>query len=695
MTDISIIIVNYNVKELLEQSLLSVIKAARGLRHEIFVVDNASTDGSVELIRDKFPDVTLIANATNKGFAAANNQALKLAKGKYVVLLNPDTVVQEDTFTTVKRFLDENKECGMVGCKILNPDGSLQLACRRSFPTLWVGFTRIIGLSRLFPRSRLFGRYNLTYLDPDETYEVEAISGSFMVVRNKVVKQVGMLDESFFMYGEDLDWCFRIKEAGWKIYYLPETKIIHFKGESSKQSKIDLTIMFYRAMKLFVEKHYHSRYFYVPQWFLVSGIVMRAGITFLGKFIRAMTPAIFDLLLLNVSLIIALFIRFGSLVHLRSYLVVTMIYSLIWLACIAIMGGYGRKKYSSIRAMNGVIVGFILNASITFFFNQYAFSRAVVLISGTLNILFIGGWRFVFKFLPRLGLIRTRSAYGKAILGRRTLVVGSEEGGEKIIQKLRSRVDGGYQVTGLVTLNGDNRYNTTSSAIRRLGSLESLDGIIQQEKIQEVIFSTEDLSYDKILEIMAKIRRRGVNFKLIPSSMEVIIGKATIDRIGALPLIDIDYRLDKPMSTFSKRLTDIFISLAVLFLALPVLFYLKSVKKIGMKKKKILTYEDTFVEVDVFDPRKVSMPEWIRYLPYFKYVLSGDLSIVGSEMVEYSEKKKNAKRIALKPGLVGLVQLNRDSAINAEDKQRYDLFYLKNYSPVLDMEIILKSIFKI
>ncbi len=694
MKEISIIIVNFNVKEFLEQSLSSVKKAVEGIESEIFVVDNASTDGSAEFIRMKFPDVKLIENSENRGFSSANNQALRQAQGKYLVLLNPDTVVQEDTFSTIRDFLKDHPDCGMVGCKILNPDGSLQLACRRSFPTLWVGVTRITGLSRLFPKSRWFGRYNLTYLDPDEMYEVEAISGSFMAIRRDVIEQIGYLDEAFFMYGEDLDWCYRIREAGWKIYYFPKTKIIHFKGESSKKADIDLTLMFYRAMKLFVEKHYHSRYFYVPQWFLVAGIILRAGITFIGKFIRFIAPALLDLLLLNVSLIIALFMRFHSLIHLHSYLIVTTIYSSIWLISIAIMGGYGNKKFSALRASAGIITGFILNASLTFFFNQYAFSRAVVLISGMLNICLISGWRFFFKLFPRLGIVHSKGTFGRTILGRRTLVVGSGEGGERVIEKLRSRVDGGYQIAGLVAVH-DGDQHAHASGIRMLGTIRNLDAIIHQEKIQEVIFSTEQISYDKILEIMSNMRRRGVNFKLIPRDMEVIIGKASIDRIGDLPLVDIDYRLDRPFSIFMKRSTDLILSSAVLLCCAPVLWYVKFIKKKTIEKKKIVAYQGHFVEVEIWQDSKNTLPRWFHLLPYFKSIFKGELSIVGSEMIAYDEVTKLEKSIVLKPGLVGLVQLNKDSAMTPEDKQRYDLFYIKNYSPVLDIEIILKSIFKI
>ena len=210
---------NYNVRDLLENTLHSVIDSLRHIEGEIFVVDNASDDGSVEMLRARFPMITVIANNENLGFAKANNQALQRSRGKYFLILNPDTLLQEDTITTMLRFLDENPDVGIAGSKIIQPDGTIEPACRRSFPSPWVSFTKLAGLSNLFPKSRFFGKYNLTYLSDDETYEVDAISGCFMMIRRDVYDEIGGFDESYFMYGEDLDLCYRTQKAGWKIYY--------------------------------------------------------------------------------------------------------------------------------------------------------------------------------------------------------------------------------------------------------------------------------------------------------------------------------------------------------------------------------------------------------------------------------------------------------------------------------------------
>jgi len=198
--DLSIIIVNYNVKEFLQNLLHSIEKASSKILKEIIIIDNASDDGSVEVIKDKFPTIKLIVNKTNVGFGSANNQGLTIAKGKYILFINPDCIVSEDTFDNMISFFESHPECGLAGCKILNSDGTLQLACRRSFPGPWTSFTKVTGLSNLFPASRIFARYNLTYLDENKTYEVDAVSGSFMMIRKEVYDKVGGFDEQFFMF---------------------------------------------------------------------------------------------------------------------------------------------------------------------------------------------------------------------------------------------------------------------------------------------------------------------------------------------------------------------------------------------------------------------------------------------------------------------------------------------------------------
>ncbi|MCS7189903.1 MAG: glycosyltransferase family 2 protein, partial [Bacteroidia bacterium] len=256
MTQLSVIIVSYNVKYFLRQCLQSVARAIEGIPTEVWVVDNASIDGSVEMVREEFPWVKVIANEVNLGFARANNQAIRLAQGRYILLLNPDTIVQEDTFRKVLGFMEAHPEAGAVGVKIIDGQGKFSLDSRRDLPSAWNIFCKLSGLYKLFPKSKLFARYHLAYLPENEIAAVPVLLGAFMCIPRKVLNQVGLLDERFFMYAEDIDLCYRILQAGYVNYYLPTTQIIHFKGESTRTRSLNYVLTFYKASLLFVQKHY-------------------------------------------------------------------------------------------------------------------------------------------------------------------------------------------------------------------------------------------------------------------------------------------------------------------------------------------------------------------------------------------------------------------------------------------------------
>lgn len=258
MPELSIIIVNYNVKEHLGNCISSIIDASQGISTEIIVVDNNSYDGSAEYIQQKFTglgNLKIIENESNFGFAKANNIGVQHAKGDYLLILNPDTILQEDTLSKCMEYYKNNPLTGALTCKLILPNGKLDLACRRSFPYPSVAIYRMLGLSKLFPKSHRLARYNLTYLDENETYEVDSIVGAFMLIRKDIFGQVGGFDEDYFMYGEDLDLCYRIKAAGYKIFYYSGTSIIHYKGESTRKSSVSYVNNFYGAMKLFAEKN--------------------------------------------------------------------------------------------------------------------------------------------------------------------------------------------------------------------------------------------------------------------------------------------------------------------------------------------------------------------------------------------------------------------------------------------------------
>ena len=265
--DLSIIIVNYETFHLTKQTIESVINRDHKFSYDIYVVDNASEDGSFEKLKKTFFKeidtglIKFILNSENKGFAQANNLAIKRTNSKYVLLLNSDTIVVDDCLEKSLGYMKKHSDTGVLGCKVMLKDNTLDKACRRSFPDFYVSFYRMTGLSKLFPKSKRFGRYNLTYLDEDDTYEVDCVMGAFMLIRSKAIEEVGLLDEKFFMYGEDIDWCYRIKNCDWKIIYYSNATIIHYKGASnSKKQNRRMIYEFYRAMYIFYNKHYKDQY---------------------------------------------------------------------------------------------------------------------------------------------------------------------------------------------------------------------------------------------------------------------------------------------------------------------------------------------------------------------------------------------------------------------------------------------------
>jgi GT2 family glycosyltransferase len=280
MNHLAIVILNYNSADVLRPCLESLQAQTFAGRLDVWVVDNASADDSVAMVRRDFPQVNLIAAERNDGFSAGNNLALRRildadAPPAAVLILNPDTVVPPTGLAGLARSLDERPRAGVIGPKLVLEDGSLDMACRRSFPSAEVALYRMTGLSRLFPRSRRFGRYNLTYLDPDEITEVDSVVGAAMLVRTSVIREVGLLDETFFMYGEDLDWCYRIKAYGWQVWYDPRVTILHYKRVSSTRRAVPSIRAFYEAMRIFHRKHFESSTAAPLNWLIYLGITLK------------------------------------------------------------------------------------------------------------------------------------------------------------------------------------------------------------------------------------------------------------------------------------------------------------------------------------------------------------------------------------------------------------------------------------
>ena len=281
---LSIIIVSYNVKHFLEQCLYSVQKAIENIEAEVWVTDNASADESVKYLKPKFPWVNFITKTENTGFARANNPVIFNCSGKYILFLNPDTLISEDTLLKVVAFMEANKQAGALGVRMIDGRGTFLPESKRSFPSPLTSFYKLSGLSYLFPSSRVFSRYSLSYLDEFKTHEVDVLSGAFMLVKKNLLMELKGFDEAFFMYGEDIDLSYRIQKLGWKNYYFSEATIIHFKGKSTSRKSLKYVKLFYGAMSIFVKKHYTGRLAHLYASFLHIAIWSRAGFSASSQF---------------------------------------------------------------------------------------------------------------------------------------------------------------------------------------------------------------------------------------------------------------------------------------------------------------------------------------------------------------------------------------------------------------------------
>ena len=549
---VSVIIVNYNVRDLLRQALRSVERSLADIPAEIIVIDNNSVDGSVSMLDEEFPKVVVIANRSNVGFSAANNQGIHVASGEYLFILNPDTIVEEETISVLTNFMDAHPDAGAMGCRILNPDGTFALESRRSFPTPEIAFYRMTGLSRIFPRSRIIGRYNLTFLPQSEVAKVDALSGSCMFVRstaltgstnNKTVHGgAGLFDEKFFMYGEDLDLCYRIQKAGWAIYYTPETQIIHYKGESTKKGDLKYVRLFHSAMVRFARKHLSEDYPKAFLWVLHLAVVVRGIATALGNVLRH--AAVRDwVLCVGVVAALGLFrsIQTGTQFPPLFYWGLSPLFALITVGMIAALGGYRVRKPRLGLVFLGLVTAVTSLATLSFFVKQVAFSRAVVMASLPACLLVLSAVRLIpgTRQRPR----------------RRTLIVGDLSDADILaVQQMPQ-----HTLVGVATHHGV--YNV-SSTLPHFGDYDQLGDIVRVHDIESVIFASSSLTNKKIFALMQQLAGLPVQTHIVDAGQDHMIGKASIEKLGKQPLLEAEEVIGALRSYTARRVSDIMAALA-------------------------------------------------------------------------------------------------------------------------------------
>ena len=570
MTKLSVVIVNYNVKHFIEQCLFSVLKASENIACEVFVVDNNSVDGSVTLIQEKFPQVNLIVNKTNTGFSVANNQALKIAKGEYVLLLNPDTVVQEDTFSKILAFMDVHPEAGGLGVKMLDGQGNFAPESKRGLPTPEVAFYKMFGFARLFPKSKRFGKYHLSYLSEDELSEIDVMSGAFMLIRKTVLDKIGFLDETFFMYGEDIDLSYRIKKAGYKNYYFPDTQIIHYKGESTKRSSLNYVVIFYKAMAIFSNKHFSGSNAFWFNALIHLAIFLKASLALLTRFFKAFTVPILDFCVITFGLF---FIKNiyqqntgidGNIYSEKLLSVAFPLYTLAWIIMVYFNGGYD-KPIKLLKIGRGVLVGtvFIL-MGYSLLPESLRFSRALILLGTSWALVCFVVTRLLYHFL------KLKSYSLSSAKTKRIAIIGEEQEFNRVSGLLKeTHANPGF--VGFVSAEVNGVHNPSY-----IGKINQIDEIIKVHQINEIIFCAKDISSQFIINNMLTLVSSGVDFKIAPPESLSIIGSNDVDTAGDLYVIDVN-SISKSNNKRNKRLLDIGVSILAIVFS-PVLIFIQDNK---------------------------------------------------------------------------------------------------------------------
>jgi len=575
MTKLSVIIVNYNVKYFLEQALLSVQKAAAQVQGEVevFVVDNNSKDASVEMVQEKFDWVKLIANKTNTGFATANNQAIKQSIGEYLLLLNPDTVIEEDTFSKIIQFMDANAQAGALGVKMIDGAGNFLPESKRGLPTPMVAFYKVFGLSSLFPKSKRFNKYHLGYLSPEETNEVEVLSGAFMLLRKSVIDEIGGLDETFFMYGEDIDLSYRVLQAGYKNYYFPETTIIHYKGESTKKGSLNYVKMFYNAMSIFAKKHYSGGSASIFNFFIQIAIIIRGIMTVFGNLARSLWLPLVDagIIFLGIILIKNFWensIKAGEGLSFPTSLLWINIplYIIIWVLSSYFSGGYD-KPLKIPKHIRGLLFGTILISAVYGFLPEtLRFSRAMILLGGIWAILTTVSFRYILHFL----MPESIELYNKEV--KKIAIAGSEIEAKRVLALL-NQVGIKYNYVGLVSPTNNPKYD--KQALGDLGGFEQLKEIVSIYKLDEIIFCSKDISSNAIIDFMTSLGKK-MSYRIVPEESSSIVGSNSKNSAGDLYAIDVSLNIATTEQKRNKRLLDLAVCTITAILSPVLIFLLKT-----------------------------------------------------------------------------------------------------------------------
>ena len=551
---LSVIIVNFNVKYFIEHCLYSLSLAVESIDAEVWVVDNASTDGSIDYLKPKFQTTNFIVNTVNIGFGKANNQALQKCKGKYVLFLNPDTILPEDCLTKCIAFMEANEQAGALGVRMIDGSGKFLPESKRSFPSPLTSFYKLMGLSRLFPSSKTFSRYSLAYLDQYKNHEVDVLAGAFFFGPRDLFVKLHGFDESFFMYGEDIDLSFRLQKSGYKNYYFSETTIIHFKGESTQKGSLNYVRMFYQAMSVFVMRHYTgtlSRFF---AFFIQIAIWFRAAVSGMVRLILKIGMPLLDALTIYASFTLVNYswIKFVRRGHgfIKQLVDISLPgFTLFFLAAATLAGIYDRR-YRASKAVYAAFIAIIVNLAVySLLPEKYRFSRGVILFGGIAAMLLITFIRWI--------LIKTRFVEDTNEDKRppQTVIVGSNEEYDQV-KKIFRHTGAEDRIIGRIAING--------KKMDALGTLDSLEALVKSMQLREIIFCRGELAYKTIIDLIQTLPKH-IAIRFYSKRAVSIVGSDSKNSAGEYISSSVNFFINDVYQKRMKRMVDI--SVAVLLLA--------------------------------------------------------------------------------------------------------------------------------
>ena len=556
---LSVIIVNYNVKYFLEQCLCSVEKACKNIAAEIIVVDNNSTDGSMDFLLQRFPAVNFIWNAVNVGFAKANNQALATAQGEYILFLNPDTIVPEDCFDNCIRFFQSQQQAGALGVRMIDGSGKFLKESKRAFPSPLTSLYKLTGLTKLFPRSKTFGKYHLGHLCENENHEVDVLAGAYMMMPAKVLNDIGSFDETFFMYGEDVDLSYRVQKAGYKNYYFAESTIIHFKGESTKKGSLNYVRLFYSAMSLFVKKHYSGSRAGVFNFLIQTGILLRAVLSVVAKFLQRIGLPLLDAAVIFMSFwcikyLWSTFIRKEVNYSPNMLVIAFPVFTVMFLIASYYSGLYDRGYKQSQLNRSTITAGLILLSCYALLPESLRFSRGILVFGIVMAFIVMSMLRWLFMKWSILSRVDDEDGY------RQTIIVANENDFITVTE-IMQKAGMTERVLGRV----DNNLISSSKA---LGSIHQINHLLKMYPVKEIIFCEDGLSFKEIIALAQQLPE-GVRNKFHASGSSSIMGSDSKDMSGKYVTANIKYTIGMPVNRRNKNLLDVVVAV-VFLLSLPV-----------------------------------------------------------------------------------------------------------------------------